>query len=262
MKNKRLIAGIMALLIAAVCLLPAAGMAATKVKLDQEIRYYKGTATISWTVEGDEAPSYKVYMQMVDHGTAKQTMFYLGETKSHSLQTVELIPGYTYAVYVTDENYSFLVTRDYSIPEAGTFEDGKLKNTSVDITTDIRKKDSGGNFAKVNKLSAQEIMNALDKGKESYGMKYTMKMPTLAKQRTYMMTLAFESPDGYVCVDKAQEYTFERVADGYERVWFSLAGDNFFKFLYKTTGSIPTGQYKVILFWDGLWVNTTTFDVR
>lgn len=262
MKNKRLIAGIMALLIAAVCLLPAAGMAATKVKLDSELRYDKGNATISWTVEGDEAPAYRVFAMVARHGTAKQTMFYLGETKSHSFQTPRLVPGYTYAVYVTDEDVSFLEERAYTIPEAGTFEDGKLKNTSVDITTVFRKKDSGGNYTKVNKLSAQEIMNALDKGKETYGMKYTMKMPTLAKKRTYTMVLWFESPDGYVCADKWQDYTFERVADGYETVWFSLAGDNFFNFLYKANGSIPAGQYKVTLFWDGLWVNTTTFDVR
>ncbi len=263
MKSRRCILTlVIVLLIQMLCLLPVTGIGETKVTLNDTVKYYKGTSTISWSVSGSEASSYNVHIEAINNGSAKQTTFSIGSTTRHSIQSTEMVPGHSYTVYVTDDNDLILDSHEYVIPKSGTFEDGLLKNTSVQITREYRKKDKNGKYIKINNLSAQEIMNALAEGKELYGMKYTMKMPTLIKERTFLITLVFESPDGYICVEEARTYTFDRMPYGSEIVWFELAGDTFFHNLYKTTGDIPVGKYTVTLYWDGSWVNTTYFDVR
>ena len=89
-----------------------------------------------------------------------------------------------------------------------------------------------------------------------------MRMPTLAKPRTFFVTVAFESPDGFIWVDKAEEITFDQVTGGYQTIWWNIAGPNFFEKLYETTGNIPEGKYTTYLYWDGMWVNTSTFNVQ
>ena len=77
-----------------------------------------------------------------------------------------------------------------------------------------------------------------------------------------MITLVIEAPDGFKLVDKAGDLNFDRVSNGYQTVWLQLAGDRFFEALYRNTGNIPTGTYQVTLYWDGAWVNTSSFTVR
>ena len=56
--------------------------------------------------------------------------------------------------------------------------------------------------------------------------------------------------------------TYDRVNGGTQTLWFYLTGERFFKYLYRNTGTIPAGDYRVDLFWDGMWVNTSTFKVK
>ena len=261
--KKRFALSIMLIIAGVMLLLFCTGASAeTEVTLNDKISYSGGYSRISWSVSGDEAESYRVYARLINNGTAEQTTWFQGETKSHSLSSVELLPGKQYEITVTDENYMILDQRQYSLNQAQTFVDGKLKDTSVKVTTELRKQTFGQKAKKVDSLKAVDIMNAIDNNTADYGIKFQMRMPQLAKQRAFFVTLAFESPDGYLSVEVASDVTFERVNNGYQTIWWDLVGDNFFKYLYAANRTIPSGTYNVYLFWDGMWVNTTSFKVR
>ncbi len=263
MKNRIHILAIclLALFLVSGCMLPAAAAGETTAKLNSYIQYNEGYSTISWTITGDDPGEIYVLGRMCDTDTT-QRVFLIGKTSRQSIQTDELIPGHAYTIALIYSGHNSLAEQTCTVPEAGVFEDGKLKNTSVKISIEARKDNQNGKYTKLDKLQASEIMNALDAGLDIYGLKYTMKMPQLAKPRTFMVTLVLEAPDGYMMVDKAGDITFDRVSNGYQTIWFELAGNYFFPELYDDTGNIPSGTYKATLYWDGAWVNTSEFTVR
>ena len=256
------IALLLALLLAAGCLIPGSALGATSVELNRYIQYSMGYSTISWSVTGDDPGDVFVICQQAGAGSDQQYVIFEGPTSRKSIQTNELIPGRTYSVMLINSSFDILAEELCSVPDAGIFEDGRLKNTSVKISTEARKKNQNGKYTKLDYLRASDIMGSLDAGENVYGLKYSMKMPQLAKPRTFMITLAFEAPNGYTVVDKAGDITFDSFSNGYQTIWLELAGNRFFDALYKDTGSIPTGKYEVTLYWDGAWVNTSEFTVR
>lgn len=245
---------------------PHTASADTKVTIDPNVSYDGGYTTVSWTVQGDEVPTYVVYTKLIDNGSAEQLRFRENGTTAHNARINNLLPGRKYEIIVADENQKILGSEMITIPDPVTFEDGKLKNTSVKISIEPRKMRSGGDkkkdTKKIKTLKAAEIMAGLQDGSTDYGVRYTMKMPKLAKARTFFLTLAFESPDGFLFVEVASEITYDRVNNGRENIWFYMTGERFFKYLYQSTENIPTGDYKVYLYWDGMWVNTSTFKVN
>ena len=240
---------------------PAAGAS-----LHESLSYDTGVTTISWDDAGSGATSYRVYLKVINNGTAENTQWFMGDTTDHFMQVTECLPGKSYSITLTDQNRYILDSKEYTLPEAPVFEDGKLTNASVKVSIELRKMAMGGNpgkdTKKLNSLKASEIKSGLDGQTTVHGLKYTMKMPQLAKPRSFFVTLAFESPDGYLYVEDAEDITFDRVANGYQTIWWNIIGTSFFRDLYGALGDIPTGTYTVYLYWDGMWVNTSTFQVQ
>lgn len=230
--------------------------------LNSTIRYRDGKTIITWTTKGN-AGTCSVRMEAVN-GSSKQHRWRLGTSSTGSLTTGELMPGKTYKLTLLSEDYDVLDERTYTIPDVPTFQDGKLKNSSVKITIEPRRLPAGSLKAdakKVNSLSASRIKAGLDSGDESYGFKYQMKMPTLAKERTFYVTIYVEAPGGYLEVEVFDDVTFDRVNRGYQTLWWNCLGTDFFKNLYETTGDIPSGNYSITMFWDGMYVNRSTLKV-
>ena len=245
---------------------PYAASALTLVTVDSSVSYDGGYTTVSWSVLGEEASKYLVYAQPADNGSVEQQIVRAAETTAHSARLIDLIPGKSYKIIIADENRKILGSQVITMPEPVTFEDGKLKNTSVKISIEPKKMRSGGNkkkdTKKIKAFKAAEIIAGVQDGSTDYGIRYTMKMPKLAKARTFFLTLSFESPDGFLFTEVADEVTYDRVKNGTQTIWFYMTGERFFKYLYTNTGDIPAGEYKVYLFWDGMWVNTSTFKVN
>jgi len=264
-KNRLFLFAISALLALAVLCVPPAASASISVTLADSVSCSGGYTTVRWTVEGDELSKYYVLAQPEGNTGVQQDYFLVGESKGHSIEGKGLLPGRKYSVYVCNESGRVLGWKMYTLPEAELFSDGKLKDTSVTITAEPVKLKKGGNEAKetkkIKQLDAAEIMKGLDDGSMEYGFKYTMKMPQLAKKRSFLITVAFESPDGFLFTEAAQEQEF-RSANGYETLWFYMIGDRFFSSLYSTTGNIPSGEYKIHLYWNGMFVRTTYFRIN
>lgn len=256
---------LLALLATVFACVPLTASAGTSVTLADGVSYSAGTTTISWTVEGDALSTYVVIGEAIN-GDVKQQMFKIAETPSNSATTAELIPGKSYRIYVANSDLNILDYKEYTMPDPVTFQDGLLKDTSVKITAEPVKLHAGGNVAKntkkINSLKAGEIMSGLQDGSYTYGMKYTMKMPQLAKPRNFFVTVAFEAPNGFLWTEVKQDETFDRVNNGYQTLWYYMIGDTFFQLLNKNAGQIPQGEYKIHLFWDGMYVNTTAFNVN
>ena len=207
-----------------------------------------------------------MFLEPVDNGSVKQQMIRVGTTSGHSIEALDPIPGKSYDVYVADEGFQILGKKTYRIPDAPEFKNGKMTKKSAKISMEPRKMRSGGDrkkdTKKVKKLVASEIRDGLDNKSTVYGVKYNIRMPQLAKGREFFTTIAMEAPNGFMFTVVADTLSFDRVKNGYQNLWFYMIGDTFFDYLYRNTGEIPTGNYKVSLFWDGMWVNTSTFSVK
>ena len=244
---------------------PAAAPAETQVTLKNTVSYDKGYTKISWDVSGEDASNYIVIIQPVDNGDVDQQMVKVGETTKHSIKSVDMIPGKSYKVMVMDNIFRTLAEKVYTMPDPVDFKDGKMTPNSVKISLDPVSLASGKkrdkSTKKVKNLKVKDIEDGLSDDSMAYGLKYTMKMPQLKKAREFFVTIAFESPEGFLSTVIADDLTFDRVNHGYQTIWFYMIGDAFFSNLYKTTGKIEKGKYKIHLFWDGMWVNTSTFKV-
>ncbi len=240
---------------------PAAGAT-----LKESVSYDTGVTTISWDDAGSGATSYRIYLKVINNGTSETPQWFMGDTTDHFLQLTECLPGKSYSIVLTDQNGRTLDSREYTLPEAPSFQDGKLTNASVKISMEPRKMAMSGDASKdtkkIKSLKASEIKSGLESQTTVHGLKYTMKMPQLAKPRSFFVTLAFESPDGFLYTWHANDITFDRVANGYQTIWWNIAGTGFFYDLYDFLGDIPTGTYTIYLYWDGMWVNTSTFNVQ
>ena len=256
---------LLVLLTLLVCV-PAAAPAETVVTLKDKVSFDDGYTKISWDVSGEEASNYIVIVQPTDNGDVEQQMVKAGETTKHSLKSVDMIPGKSYKVTIMDNLFRTLAEKVYKMPEPVDFEGGKLKPNSVKVSMEpvsLKKgKQRNKSTKKVKELKRSDIEDGLKDDSIYYGVKYTMKMPQLKKEREFFVQIAFESPDGFLYTVIADDLTFERVNHGYQTIWFYMIGDSFFSSLYKTTGQIEKGKYQVHLFWDGMWVNTSTFKVK
>jgi len=267
MKNRTLFRLVSALLALVLLCAASAALADTVVTLDDDVDYDAGYTRISWKVEGDDLSKYKVYVEATDNGPSPQTKFLGGTAKNskHYVKVTNMIPGKSYTVYVTDNDGNILAKRDYDMPEPEIFEDGKLKDTSIKISLEprrLKKGDQAKNAKKIDGFSAKEITKAVEKDNYLYGVKYSMKMPQLGHERTFLLTLAFESPNGYLMVVSAENMTYEYVARGYQTIWYYILGTNYFPAMLKTTGTIETGKYKTYMFLDGMLVNENKFTVK
>ena len=249
-------------LLAACAAAPAA--AETTVKLDDEVTVKKGHTTISWSVSGTDSSTWYVWAEAVN-GEAKQTRFLLGISSSHKITADTLMPGKKYEITVMDGAFNTLATKKYKIPKAEKFKDSKLKAKSIVIRITPVKYESGSSKdpAQIKTLKADTIRKAVKKNSSTiYGVKYHMRMPTLAKERKFFVSIFMEAPNGYLKTCKALDVTFEKVNHGYQTLWFKILDTDFFSEMYKANSEVPAGEYKVSMFWDGMLVNSGKFVVR
>lgn len=243
-------------------LLPISALAGTSVVLDASVSTTAGQTTIRWTPGDLPAGGYKVIIQAVNSNESGSLMQLAGDTTGSSIVTGLLAPNKTYIVYVTDSDYNILGMKQYTMPDVPVFQDGKLKDTSIKISTELRRSDSKGKYKKVKSFKASEMNEVAAGSSDFFCMKYQMRMPQLIRERAFYVQLVFESPNGYTFTDKATDITFDRIVNGYQTIWWEYAGADFFDALYRQTGSIPAGPYSMTLYWDGCWVNTSTFNVN
>ena len=144
--------------------------------------------------------------------------------------------------------------------------DGKLKSSSIKVSWKYRYMESGMAYEdarSLSKFSAAEMMTNMTNSGYRYGLYYRIDLPQLAKSRNFYTTIAFYTPNGFASAEVSGDTSYSSFnnASGSYCAWH-CAGTGFFDLLYEKNGTIPTGTYTVELFWDGMFVKSTTFTVN
>ena len=250
---------------ALVSVLPAA-RAETSAALANKLEIHSGMTSVSWSVAGEECPPYRILFRLLESGTAKQALYTAGETDLHSLVTADLLPGKKYQLYLTANGGKVLDTKVFTMPAQPKFTSGKLTHSSVRVECAPVTLEFGGDRTKdtkkVRSLSADDIkycLNAENTG--TCGCKYTIRFPRQKDFVPLLVTISFESPDGFITTVIADEFAFDRISNGTQNLSFYLIGFSFFSDLYAVNGQIPAGSYAIHLYLNGMWTNTSHFNV-
>ncbi|MGN0762819.1 MAG: hypothetical protein ACI4MK_05505 [Aristaeellaceae bacterium] len=230
-----------------------------------------GRFTITWEDSANAAPYQLKYQYVDESATATQCNFWASTsekdstTSSKSYTFLYLIPGKTYKFTVTDCNGA-KTSRVMTLPTPSSFVDGKLKASSIKVSLEYRYMESGMSYQdakSLSRLNATEMMTNMTNSGHRYGLYYRINLPQLATSREFFTSIVFYAPNGFAEAETAGDVSYSSFnnASGSYRYWY-CAGASFFDHLYEKNGIIPTGTYRVELYWDGMLVNTTTFTVN
>ena len=232
-------------------------------ELNDNISMNKGRATVNWTDSANDAP-YEVYYQCVGSEGVSHPSYYAGgdqassTTYSKSFTIDDLIPGKTYIVKIIDCNNQKR-TKTYTIPYAGTFVDGDLYASSINISTEPRCKNYGSSnssASSISQLRASTIMSNINS--KEYGIRFDIDYPELSKSKTYFTQIAIIAPNGYTECVVSRSIDYKSSNSG---TFFSMIGEWAFENIYEYNSTIPSGTWVVELYWDGMFVKRTTFTV-
>lgn len=230
---------------------------ATSLSISAAVKANKGKYTISWT--GGTAP-YRITWKPAD---GKGETFSDSGISSKSYTTAWMIPGCRYSVTITDSKNKS-VTKALTVPTASSFRDGTLTAAKIGIQTSPRYDADGlkgsGGAVYVQHLYASDMVAGIKKG-AAYGLYYRIDLPSFSGERTWMQTIVFRAPNGYRYIWYADydNYTFP----GTESWWkWDCMGRDFFQEVYNTYRSIPQGQYYIDMYWNGMLVKSTAFQVK
>ena len=87
---------------------------------------------------------------------------------------------------------------------------------------------------------------------------YEINYSKLAYSHTYFTQIAITAPNGYTECEVYYDLPYK--SEYTSNNWYML-GDWTFKKIYNENSTIPPGTWKVDLYWDGMHVNQSTFNV-
>ena len=229
-------------------------------RLNSTIKTYKGQVTISWEDSENNSP-YSVSYEYVGKSNTVQSRYEVsgGKTYSKSITTGELIPGKTYKIGVTDCNGKTIYDT-YSLPTPSSFVDGLLKASSIKVKIEPRQKNDSASDKTASSISAIRAADIIsNRGIKEYGFRYSIDYPKLAHSRSYYTQIAITAPNDFLeCeVNGDAQYGAE-----YSGQYYYMLGEWTFWKIYNKNSSIPKGTWKVDLYWDGMHVNQSTFEVQ
>lgn len=157
----------------------------------------------------------------------------------------QMAPGVSYGFEVSDAN-GISASADFIVPEAVSFVDGALLSSAFTISVEEWRHELNGE-AKPARFVASDIASQ----QAVYGVDVRIGYPQLARTRTYATLAAVKAPNGYSHVIDCGTIDYQRVnGRGEKRLTINLGG--FFSGLYEAYGSIQTGEYRLVVFLNGM----------
>jgi len=246
-----------------VALLPVSALGDQSVTLNPKIKYGGTNVTVSWEC-GDEIPEggYGVVVGAVRPDGTEGVLRIAGTTAENSLKTPYMVLGYTYIVFVCDLKGTVLGQQIYTLtePHYETYR-SYLSSENVIATVETLKEDPEDNFTQVS-FKADEICKDLAEGKHSYNTRYSFEVPISKFQMKIDVKIAYESPDGSVYVTYAENVNYPYRKNYSKTITCHRSSYDFFDALYKQKGTIPSGEYKIKLFFGEYLITTSTFTIE
>lgn len=218
-----------------------------------------GKVKVSWKDSGNNTP-YTVKYVLHSSGNFDKDLtaqgFYWTKSKLYlKYATIDyMVPGKTYWVVVENKAGNTTERKTVKLPYH-VFTDFKNKPYIDDFSL---KKRVGGRTSTVTKLNAADIRFATALTK--YGCYFEYHYPQLKNERSYHLQVVAVSPDGWRHVVYAGN---DDLPQGDYYGYFSfLSLEYFFDNLKKARdGFVPTGQYRLEMYWDGKYVDQVMFRV-
>lgn len=209
-----------------------------------------GSVTVCWA-DGAEAGPYSVYYELLAHAPVP-----FGWTAAQGVQTNavtlrQLVPGMSY-VFTVEDAQGNRATANYYAP---TPEEGNEIGAKLRVHTKLIKNHNGRVLDYPWRV--HEISGDVD---FSYGLYAKLSYVMLVKTRHYAFSLAVEAPNGFADVVYSGELTLN-YGKSEVPAWGFVEMDEYFSYLERYYGGVPTGEYKVNLYFDGKHVFTTSFEV-
>ena len=218
-------------------------------ELDTPVVNENGTVTLTWTDSEQNAP-YGVYYQLLEQAPVPFGWTAAEDVMETSCTLTQLVPGQSYILIVTDAEGNKAQVIHYA-PTPG--EDTQI-GAKIRFKTMIR--DDRRTFR--TDYSAAEIMQ--DNGRE-HGLYLRLTYSILKYTRNYAFCVTVEAPNGFedVIFSGNLELHFGR---SQIPVWGFVPMDDYFSYLERYYGGVPTGEYLVTMHFDGNVVYSLPFTVK
>jgi len=235
---------------------PTASISITSVKRNGD-----GTCTVKWTGTRTSTPYKVYYAQKTAYSYTSETLQDNYTGRWHAVDSSDnkfygtsatvdrLIPGQAYWIIVEDANGTQDIY-EYTPGKAPGFPD-----FPTDLSIQLKSR-TGSSYKEHTSFSASEIARSSN---TEYGAYIRLDYSMLAREREYLGHVAITAPNGAVITDGLVDIFLPR---GRSYSYFSFYSlDDFFEIMIDQFGEVPTGTYEWSLYYDGMYINTTTFRV-
>lgn len=215
----------------------------------------KGGLDITWTDSANKGPYTILYERYVSPDiTSKEQQAQIRWTDEVNVRgsnwTLDYtVPGESYWILIRDAEGGFAVI-DYCPGAPKHFPDFPVK-----ITMEYRRA-KGSQISQISTLSAQTIASSSD----AYGAYVRLDYSQLARERHYVGRVAIASPDGTVLAVGCWD-DFELPSGRSNTYWNMYYFDTAFANAQTMYGYIPSGEWTWSLYFDDMFVSSTTFTV-
>ncbi len=208
-----------------------------------------GSVTLTWSDTADNGP-YSVYYELLERAPIPFGWTAATGVRGSAVTLSQLAPGVSYIFAVEDASGNRVEKAYY----AADMQVGNDIGAKIRIHTKVRYDDKDLYLP----FSASEIMQ--DNGK-AHGLYLKMAYSMLARERNYAFSLTVEAPNGFKDVVLSGEMTLN-YGKSEVPAWGFIALDDYFSYLERYYGGVPTGEYKVTMNFDGKPAYAVSFGVK
>ena len=221
-----------------------------------------GLVTVYWEDDAAAEP-YTVLYQYVGASQDPQPSFIEENIEGAACTLRYLVPGGDYLITVINSqgNSGEAVI---TLPPAQPFADGKLSARRITLDAEPcsrpRSDPPSTNLRHGVRLNSVQMTESMEK--TEYGMQISLAYPELGKDRAYETLFVFRAPGGFTFVYNPGSVVYHAHKVNQTLIRWSFMGEEFFETLQDTLGMIPTGEYTVTCYLDGMEAAADTFTVR
>ena len=171
-----------------------------------------------------------------------------------------LVPGNSYTISVTDRD-GVEAAAGFTLPEAEPFRSGSLTAGMITAVHRCRSRDiTSGAVRDLSFLNASQITGKA--GSTEYGLFYQIQFQPLDNPLDCHVQIALVSPVGYLFVIHDDHMTMPSFKKGTGKYTYEFLGPEMFRTLTNRFGSVPSGDYDIVLYIDGMFVRSDRFTVK
>ena len=208
-----------------------------------------GSLTLTWSDTAENGP-YNVYYELLERAPIPFGWTAATGVQGSAVTLRQLAPGVSYVFTVEDASGNRAEAAYY----APAVQLGNEIGAKIRIHTKVRYDDKDLYLP----FSASELMQ--DNGK-AHGLYLKMAYPMLARERNYAFSLTVEAPNGFKDVVLSGALTLN-YGKSEAPAWGFIALDDYFSYLERYYGGVPTGEYKVTMNFDGKPAYAVRFGMR